>query len=75
MRFGANVAAVIPAFNEESSIGKVISAIPHWVDDVIVVDNGSTDKTSDVAAEHGATVPLGTPSRLRFGMSERYCRS
>ena len=62
MRFGANVAAVIPAFNEECSIGKVISAIPHWVDDVIVVDNGSTDKTSDVAAEHGATV-LSEPHR------------
>ena len=56
MRLGANVATIIPAFNEESSIGKVISAIPHWVDDVIVVDNGSTDKTSNVAEQHGATV-------------------
>ncbi len=62
MRLGANIAAVIPAFNEESSIGKVISAIPRWVDDVIVVDNGSTDKTSHVAAEHGATV-LSEPHR------------
>jgi len=56
MRSGATVAVIIPALNEESAIGKVISGIPCWVDDVIVVDNGSTDDTSEVARRHGARV-------------------
>jgi glycosyltransferase involved in cell wall biosynthesis len=50
------VKVIIPALNEASSIGKVITAIPKWVDEIIVVDNGSTDKTFDVAKEHGANV-------------------
>ncbi|MFH0822181.1 MAG: TIGR04283 family arsenosugar biosynthesis glycosyltransferase [Pseudomonadota bacterium] len=56
MRNGSRVAVIIPALNEEKSIGKVIAAIPRWVDDVVVVDNGSTDGTAGVAAEHGARV-------------------
>ncbi len=47
---------IIPALNEERSIGKVVSAIPRWVDDIIVVDNGSTDGTSRVASESRARV-------------------
>jgi len=47
---------VIPAQNEERAIGKVISEIPDWVSEVIVADNGSTDRTAEVAREHGATV-------------------
>ena len=50
------IKVVIPAQNEERAIGKVISEIPDWVSEVIVADNGSTDKTADVATEHGATV-------------------
>lgn len=48
--------AIIPALNEEASIGRVLSAIPAAVSGVIVVDNGSTDDTAKVASEHGATV-------------------
>ena len=51
-----NIAVIIPALNEELSIGRVLDDIPSWVDDVVVVDNGSTDRTSEVAAEHGARV-------------------
>ena len=40
MRNEKTVAVIIPAFNEEQSIAKVIGAIPEWVDDVRVVDNG-----------------------------------
>ena len=48
---------VIPAFNEEQSIGLVLDEIPaDHVSLVIVVDNGSTDRTGEVAALHGATV-------------------
>lgn len=48
---------IIPAFNEERSIGWVLDEIPHeYVHEVIVVDNGSTDRTADVAAARGASV-------------------
>ncbi len=48
---------IIPALNESSSIGRVIGDIPsEWVDQVIVVDNGSTDDTAEVATGAGARV-------------------
>ena len=56
------IAVIIPALNEERSIGKVIDAIPDWVDDVVVVDNGSTDGTRQEASRHGARV-LREPQR------------
>ena len=56
------VKAIIPALNESASITKVLADIPSWVDEVIVVDNGSTDDTSAVAAAAGAKV-VYEPSR------------
>jgi uncharacterized protein len=56
MRNGSRVGAVIPALNEEQSIGKVLSAIPEWVDEVVVADNGSSDRTAEIAEEYGAHV-------------------
>lgn len=50
------VAAIIPALNEERSIGIVIDSIRDHVDRVIVVDNGSTDHTAEIARSRGATV-------------------
>ena len=47
---------IIPAFNEEHSIAKVIAEIPKTVTEIIVVDNNSTDQTSTVACKAGATV-------------------
>jgi len=57
------VVAIIPARNEEGAIGKVVAALPRdLVRRVIVVDNGSTDRTADVARAAGATVvPLTQP--------------
>ncbi len=50
---------IIPAFNEESSIAKVIRDIPKdWVREVIVCNNNSTDNTAQVASDAGATVLL-----------------
>lgn len=56
MRDNARIAVIIPALNEGDSIGKVIAAIPGWVDDIVVMDNGSTDRTADIARSHGARV-------------------
>lgn len=56
MRNGYRVAVVIPALNEERAIGRVIADIPAWVDRIIVGDNGSTDRTADVARAAGAVV-------------------
>ena len=52
-----NTAVIIPAFNEQDSISKVISDIPKdLVTEVIVVDNNSDDNTTHVAQKAGATV-------------------
>jgi glycosyltransferase involved in cell wall biosynthesis len=50
------VFVVIPAFNEEQSIGKVINDIPHVpVMNIVVVNNGSSDKTQNIVESLGAT--------------------
>lgn len=45
----------MPALDEESSIGRVLDALPAGVR-VVICDNGSTDRTAEVARAHGATV-------------------
>ena len=51
------ITVVIPTLNEELAIGEVVAAVPgDLVDEVIVVDNGSTDETAKNAAAAGATV-------------------
>ncbi len=51
------VTVIIPAFNEEHSIGNVLNDIPgDLVHEVIVVDNNSTDRTTEEAKKAGATV-------------------
>ena len=56
MRLGKTVSVIIPALDEEAAIGKVIIAIPDWVDEIIVADNGSRDRTRQHAEEAGAKV-------------------
>jgi glycosyltransferase involved in cell wall biosynthesis len=50
------IAVVIPALNEEEAISRVVREVPDYVDEVIVVDNGSTDATAESAREAGARV-------------------
>ena len=50
------VKIIIPALNEEQAIGGVVRSVIAQVDEVIVADNGSSDRTARVAAEAGATV-------------------
>jgi len=57
VRRAPRVAVIIPALNEEQSIGRVLDALPKELRaGVVVVDNGSTDRTSEIAAERGARV-------------------
>lgn len=50
------ITVIIPCLNEEQGIERVLRAMPEFVDEVIVVDNNSTDRTSEVAASLGAKV-------------------
>ena len=60
---GQTVSVVLPALNEEATVGDIVSVVRHdlvlqvpLVDEVVVVDSGSTDRTAEVAAAGGATV-------------------
>ena len=59
------IKVIIPAYNEENSIGLVIGEIPDIVEEVIVVNNNSTDNTAQKANEAGATVLNET--RMGYG--------
>lgn len=48
--------AIIPAFNEEKALGEVILRLKNYVNQIIVIDDGSKDKTWQVATESGAAV-------------------
>ena len=75
-----SLAFVIPALNERDSIGRTLDSIrAHAADlvgEVLVVDNGSSDGTGDVAISHGARVlnhPSGTIAAVR-NAGARACR-
>ncbi|MEV2216482.1 glucosyl-3-phosphoglycerate synthase [Streptomyces sp. NPDC050997] len=60
---GQSVSVVLPALNEEETVGDIVAVIRHdlmrqvpLVDEIVVVDSGSTDRTSEVAAAAGARV-------------------
>ena len=53
---GRKITVVIPCLNEEKGIQEVLAKIPDSIDEVIVVDNGSTDGTGDIARCMGAKV-------------------
>ena len=51
-----SITVIVPCLNEEQGIENVLRAMPDFVDEVVVVDNNSTDRTSEVAASLGAKV-------------------
>lgn len=51
-----SITVVIPCLNEEQGIERVLRAMPAFVDEIVVVDNGSTDRTAEVAHAFGAKV-------------------
>jgi glycosyltransferase involved in cell wall biosynthesis len=57
------IAVIIPVLNEEVTLPLVLAAIPaQVVEEVVVIDNGSTDRSMEIAHAHGATV-LREPQR------------
>jgi len=50
------IVVIIPAVDEEEAIGRVLAEVPSVVSEIIVVDNGSRDRTAEVARAAGATV-------------------
>ncbi len=51
MQGGCSVGVVVPAYNEERQIGKVLETMPDYVDQIVVVDDGSTDATLERCRE------------------------
>jgi dolichol-phosphate mannosyltransferase len=70
---GLSIIAIVPVFNEEAKIGKVVGRMPRQVvDEVLVVDDGSTDHSAEVARSFGAHVismgaTLGVGAALQTG--------
>jgi glycosyltransferase involved in cell wall biosynthesis len=66
------IVVVIPAFNEENSVGNVVRDIPKdWVEEIIVVDNNSSDETAQSARAEGATVLREPKAGVWSGLLER----
>jgi glycosyltransferase involved in cell wall biosynthesis len=78
-----SISIVIPALNEEETIGRLLvdlntvirGELAAYAVDVMVVDDGSTDQTAQIAASHGATVlrsqnPRGKGNALRYGFQQ-----
>jgi glycosyltransferase involved in cell wall biosynthesis len=51
-----SISAIIPAYNEEKTVGEIVSKTLCHVDEVIVIDDGSTDNTAAIARRAGANV-------------------
>lgn len=51
-----SVAVVVPAYNEAATIEAVVVDLHSYADEIIVVDDGSDDRTAEIARTHGATV-------------------
>ncbi len=72
MKTEKKIYAIIPAYEEVNSVGKVVSEVMPYVDKVLLIDDGSRDGTKDEARKSGANVVqfpinLGQGAALRTG--------
>ena len=58
-----NITLILPAYNEEVSVGSVVLLARRYADRVIVIDDGSSDRTAEVAANAGAEVVVHTTNK------------
>ncbi len=70
----SHITAIVPAYNEELSIGSVILCTSEFADHIIVIDDGSTDRTAEIAEKAGAQVikhpeNMGKGAALKTGFS------
>ena len=72
----SSISILIRAFNSEKTLGRLLSALKRQKgDEVLVIDSGSTDRTLDVAADHGARIfhappPFNYSKSLNIGFRE-----
>ena len=72
-RAGAKVAVVMPALNAARTIAPLVDEIPRdWVDEVIVVDDASTDETLEIARALSVTV-VWHPHNVGYGANQKTC--
>jgi glycosyltransferase involved in cell wall biosynthesis len=72
-RRGHKVIAVLPAYNAESTLAATLADIPVGaVDEILLVDDGSTDRTVQVACEMGLTV-IQHPQNRGYGGNQKTC--
>lgn len=69
----ASISAVIITKNEEAILNECLTALD-WVDEIIILDSGSTDKTQEIAQQHGAIFHLN-PDWPGFGKQKQLAQS
>jgi len=73
MKNNDRISVIIPTLNEEKNLPGVLEELPDYIDETIIVDGHSTDKTVEVAKKFGASIvydDVGKGSALRVGMKE-----
>jgi dolichol-phosphate mannosyltransferase len=65
----ASVLLAIAVFNEFKYVGDVLDAVREYSDNILVVDDGSTDGTSDVVTRHGYVHLIRHPMNMGYGQS------
>ncbi len=74
MRHGKKVAVVMPAYNAEKTLRRSYDEIPHdWVDDVILVDDGSKDGTVELARSIPGIHVVVHPENRGYGGNQKTC--